>query len=121
MKHFVELHGGQVSAASDGVGRGSVFTVSLPARTRRLPAARRRIAPAGACCSSRSEDAREMMRFALEFAGHEVTEARTAPAVAAVADTNDIAFVDIGLPGFNGYEVARQVRAMRGRAIVLWR
>jgi CheY-like chemotaxis protein len=62
-----------------------------------------------------------MMRFALEIAGHEVLEADDGPsAVAAVAEGHpDIAFVDIGLPGFNGYEVARQVRTLRGSTIVL--
>jgi CheY-like chemotaxis protein/anti-sigma regulatory factor (Ser/Thr protein kinase) len=125
VKHFVELHRGEVSAASDGVGRGSVFTVSLPTAPPKPPA----VAPALALVATRRRvllvedqvDAREMMRFALELAGHYVTEASDGPsAVAAVADTNpQIAFVDIGLPGFNGYEVARRVRAMRGRAIVL--
>jgi signal transduction histidine kinase/ActR/RegA family two-component response regulator len=125
VKHFVELHRGEVSAASDGAGRGSVFTVSLPT----APATPTAVAPIPAPVATRRRvllvedqvDAREMMRFALELAGHDVTEANDGPsAVAAVADTNPhIAFVDIGLPGFNGYEVARQVRAMRGRAIVL--
>ena len=62
-----------------------------------------------------------MMRFALEIAGHEVMAVDDGPrAVAAVADIDpDVAFVDIGLPGFNGYEVARQVRILRGGGIVL--
>jgi len=66
-------------------------------------------------------DAREMMRFALELAGHEVTEAEDGPhAVAAAVDGSyDIAFVDIGLPGLNGYDVARQIRAQRGSTITL--
>jgi signal transduction histidine kinase/CheY-like chemotaxis protein len=125
VKHFVELHRGEVSAASGGAGRGSVFTVSLPT----APATPTAVAPVPAPVATRRRvllvedqvDAREMMRFALELAGHDVTEANDGPsAVAAVADTNPhIAFVDIGLPGFNGYEVARRVRAMRGRAIVL--
>ena len=114
-----------MTAASDGAGRGSVFTVSLPAAPRRLRA--RRAARAAGSTRRRvllvedQIDAREMMRFALEIAGHEVTEVDDGPrAVAAAADVHhDIAFVDIGLPGFNGYEVARQVRAKRGSTIVL--
>src|SRR6185436_13454308 len=100
-----------------GVGRGSVFTVLLPAGSAYAPAAVA-AAPQG---STRRRvllvedqlDAREMMRFALELAGHEVTEAEDGPhAVAAAVDgCYDIAFVDIGLPGFNGYDVARQIRA----------
>jgi signal transduction histidine kinase/ActR/RegA family two-component response regulator len=125
VKHFVELHGGRVSATSEGTGLGSAFTVSLPA----APAASRPGAPPAAAGTTKRRvllvedqvDAREMMRFALEIAGHQVTEVDDGPsAVAAVAEINpDVAFVDIGLPGFNGYEVARQVRAMRGNAIVL--
>ena len=126
VKHFVELHGGRVSAASDGDGRGSVFTVSLPACAGGSEPA---VAAAPPCSSGRrvllvedQVDAREMMRFALEIAGHEVTEAERRPACGRCRRPTsypDIAFVDIGLPGFNGYEVARQVRAMRGSAIVL--
>jgi CheY-like chemotaxis protein len=125
VKYFVEVHGGQVSAASEGAGRGSVFTVSLPA----APAMVSSAMPSAPAPSSRRRvllvedqvDAREMMRIALEIAGHEVTVADDGPsAVAAAAKVNpDIAFVDIGLPGFNGYEVARQVRALRGDTIVL--
>ena len=125
VKHFVELHRGRVSATSEGTGRGSVFTVALPA----APAASKPAAPPAAAVSRGHRvllvedqvDAREMMRFALEIAGHEVIAVDDGPrAVAAVADIDpDVAFVDIGLPGFNGYEVARQVRAMRGSAIVL--
>jgi signal transduction histidine kinase/CheY-like chemotaxis protein len=125
VKHFVELHDGTVSAASRGSGLGSVFTVSLPAA---LPVSsdaplaspsfptRRRV-----LLVEDQADAREMMRFVLELAGHEVTEASDGPtALNAVARTApEVAFVDIGLPGINGYEVARQVRAMRGRAVVL--
>jgi len=125
VKHFVEVHGGQVTAASDGVGRGSVFTVSLPAGSANAPAA---VAAAPQAFTRRRVllvedqiDAREMMRFALELAGHEVTEAEDGPhAVAAAVDgCYDIAFVDIGLPGFNGYDVARQIRALRGDTMTL--
>jgi len=125
VKHFVELHGGQVTASSDGAGRGSVFTVSLPS----APPAFMPIPSPPAIATTRRRvllvedqvDAREMMRFALEIAGHDVIEADDGPgAVAAAADTRpDVAFVDIGLPGFNGYEVARQVRILRGGGIVL--
>jgi CheY-like chemotaxis protein/anti-sigma regulatory factor (Ser/Thr protein kinase) len=125
VKHFVEVHGGQVTAQSEGAGRGSVFTVSLPA----APARASSPVPPPAPVSMRRRvllvedqvDAREMMRFALEIAGHEVTQAEDGPsAVAAVEGANhDIAFIDIGLPGYSGYEVARQVRAIRGSGIVL--
>ena len=62
------------------------------------------------------------MRILLEFEGHVVHEARDGPAaIDAVMDKAiDIAFVDVGLPGVNGYEVARRIRAVApGRGISL--
>jgi two-component system, sensor histidine kinase len=124
VKHFVEVHGGHVMAESEGAGRGSVFTVSLPA----APAKVLSPAPPAPPASTRRRvllvedqiDSREMMRFALEIAGHDVTEADDGPsAVAAGEAHHDIAFIDIGLPGFNGYEVARRLRARHGSTVVL--
>ena len=69
-----------------------------------------------------SPDNREMLRYLLELAGHEVHEAADGPggieAILRVAP--HIALVDLGLPGLDGYEVARRVRAeVAGRAVQL--
>ena len=125
VKHLVELHGGTVTAASDGPGRGSVFTVHLPAAS--PPAAaqpslstpsptRRRVV-----LVEDQADAREMMRLSLELSGHEVFEAGDGPGAVEVLlrIVPDIAFVDLGLPIFDGYEVARRVRSVHGPTIVL--
>ena len=66
-------------------------------------------------------DAREMLRIVLELAGHEVHEAVDGPSGLAMAlDLRpDIALVDIGLPGFDGLEIARRVRIAVGASIYL--
>jgi CheY-like chemotaxis protein len=67
-------------------------------------------------------DSRDMLRFLLEHAGHEVHEAADGPTgVEAILTVRpDIALVDVGLPGLDGFEVARRVRAdARGRGVRL--
>jgi CheY-like chemotaxis protein len=67
------------------------------------------------------DDLRLMLRIALELAGHEVFEAADGPSAVrvALAERPDTALIDLGLPGCDGYEVARQVRETCGRAIRL--
>jgi signal transduction histidine kinase/CheY-like chemotaxis protein len=122
VRRIAELHGGSVEAASEGAGRGSTFTVRLPAMPspppppdptrRRTSGVRRRV-----LIVEDNADAREVLRFALELSGHEVHEAHDGPSgLAAILRLRpDVALVDIGLPEFDGYEVARKVRATGGR------
>jgi signal transduction histidine kinase/ActR/RegA family two-component response regulator len=128
VRRIVELHGGSVEAASDGPGRGSTFTVRLPAlATPPAPAPtpgpgrtnggrRRRIV-----IVEDNADAREMLRVALELQGHELHEAHDGPSgLAAILRWRpDVALIDVGLPGYDGYEVVRQVRMRSGSAIRL--
>ena len=70
------------------------------------------------------EDNREMrraMQCLLQVWGYRVELAEDGPRGVSVATSAkpDIAFVDIGLPGFNGYDVARQIRAVRGNTMTL--
>jgi signal transduction histidine kinase len=118
VRELVELHGGSVEAASAGPGKGSTFVVRLPrigvpTAVRETPApeparGRRRI-----LIVEDNADGREMLRASLELAGHEVEEAEDGPAGidAARARPPDLAIIDIGLPGIDGYEVARRIHA----------
>ena len=121
VRRLVALHGGTVSASSDGPGRGSVFTVRLPRIAR--PQAARVPTLAQGCSESPASrrvliiednrDAREMFRMMLELAGHEVLEAEEGLSGLALlkATQPDVAVIDVGLPGLNGYEIARRFRA----------
>ena len=120
VRRLVELHGGHVRAESDGPGRGSVFTVRLP---RVSPPAPDAPAVRDTPVSARSvlvvednDDAREMLRYLLKLGGHEVHEAADGmAAVEAALDLRpDVAIVDVGLPGLDGYEVARRLRLAPG-------
>jgi PAS domain S-box-containing protein len=119
VRRLVELHGGRVEAASPGLGKGTVFTVRLPALAEE-PKGRARAAEAPASGAKKrilivedDDDNREMMRILLEASGHEVHDAADgASGVEKAARLEpEIVLVDIGLPGLDGYEVARRIRA----------
>jgi len=120
VRRLVELHGGTVHAASAGSGRGSTFTVRLPRTS--APAERtapQALPPHGLTTPRRvllvedNDDAREMLRAGLALAGHDVHEAADGPSGIELAATTDldVALIDICLPGLDGYEVARRIRA----------
>jgi signal transduction histidine kinase len=120
-QRLVRLHGGQIVAASDGVGKGSRFTVTFPAvdapeepeRTRasRPPKAHRIL------IVEDNVDSRMMLREWLELSGHQVSEAAdgTSGLETALKERPDVALIDVGLPGIDGYEMARRVRAALGK------
>jgi signal transduction histidine kinase/CheY-like chemotaxis protein len=120
VRRLVEAHGGRVEAFSAGPGLGSRFVVSLPrigatgqARSS-VPVA---VAPPGArrrvLIVEDNDDARETLRTLLELAGHEVHEAGDGHAglAAALRLQPDVVLLDVGLPGLDGFEVARRVKA----------
>ena len=123
VKRLVEMHGGSVAAESDGPGRGSRFTVRFPVATSDVPRqAPQRAAPAIVNASRLSrrvlivednDDVRAMMRTLLELEGHEVHEAVDGPSgVQTAIDVRpDVAFIDIGLPGIDGYQLVDELRA----------
>ena len=121
---MVILHGGTVNVDSDGVGKGSRFTVRLPTASSELEAGSVSEVPAVPGCyrgASRilliddNDDARHMLRELLLDAGFDVLEACTGQAgLDALADPGtSTAVVDIGLPDLNGYEIAMRVRQQR--------
>jgi len=119
VKALVGLHGGEVQAASEGPGRGSVFTVRLPRivaspdTSRVAPATGGRSVPRRIVIVEDNDDAREVLCLQLTLLGHAVHEAAEGHAgleLAAVVDP-DVVLIDVGLPGIDGYEVARRIRA----------
>ena len=126
VRALVRLHGGTVEAASGGRNLGASFTIRLPAieavtqKSSESPTGTATYAKRRVLIAEDESDLRTMLRSALEAAGHEVFEAANGPgAVDAVERFRpDAAIVDIGLPQFDGYEVARQVRLMPAGAQV---
>jgi PAS domain S-box-containing protein len=118
VKRLVELHGGTTVAVSDGVGRGSTFTIRLPAIS--PPAARALASTVASGGRSRrvlivedNADSRAMLRATLELAGHVVIDRADGVSGldAALTQTPEVALIDVGLPGLSGYELARRVRS----------
>ena len=121
VRTLVEMHGGRVTAASKGLGKGSEFAVKLPVLvgvagaelTTTLTPGERTGKPLRILVVEDNIDAGDSMSMLLRLHGHEVLVARTGPTALDVAGTFHPALVllDIGLPGMDGYEVARRLRA----------
>jgi CheY-like chemotaxis protein len=114
------MHGGSVVAKSAGLGEGSEFVVTLPLAQGAGDAAPAR-APAAPVPAGRlrmlvvddNGDSAESLALLLSLAGHETHVARTGPEALDRADAlrPDAVLLDLGLPGLNGYEVCRRLRA----------
>jgi signal transduction histidine kinase/ActR/RegA family two-component response regulator len=124
VRNLVQLHGGSVSAASDGSGRGSRFTLRLP-RVHALPGPSHRVgadtaAPGGASrrllIVDDNVDAAETLGMFLEASGYTTTVVHDARAAIASVRTAqpDACLLDIGLPDMSGTELAVVLRAMPG-------
>ncbi len=127
VKSLAEMHGGAVSAVSEGRGKGSEFRLTLPAidppipekapNETRLPdekptiPARRRI-----LIAEDNADLARSLQSVLERAGHIVRVAHSGRDAVAAAreETPDIALIDVGLPGLSGYGVAEAIRKTPG-------
>lgn len=122
VRRLVELHGGTIVARSDGAGHGSTFVLRLPGSAGRV-AADAAVLPAPHADAAHgrplvlliedNDDGREMMATMLEAWDYPVLQAADGLAGAALARAQrpDVALIDIGLPGIDGYEVARRLRA----------
>lgn len=126
VKNLVEMHGGTVVARSRGRGTGSEFEVRLPV----VMAPRAEAAPLRGGGPARpfrvlivedNVDTRETLRRVLELDGHEVHEAADGPQAIEIALVNrpEVLIIDIGLPGLDGYEVARRLRTSLGETPLL--
>ena len=118
VKALVEMHEGSVDVSSAGLGRGSEFVVRLPVQE--APEADQPTTAAPATSSSASlrllvvddnVDAADSLAMLLRLGGHEVQVAYTGPTAVQAALNNrpHVVLLDIGLPGMNGYEVAKRL------------
>ena len=122
VKTVVELHGGRVSAFSDGPGRGSEFIVRLPCLLRELDGYRPgedaeeelpECPPLRVLVVDDNRDAAESISKLLRHGGHEVTLAHDGEHALhlAAAERPSVVLLDIGLPGMDGYELCKRLRA----------
>ena len=128
VKGLVEMHKGSVTASSEGTGTGAEFVVRLPRVTPTAEYANdseQRISPATpqrVLIADDNSDLAESMAMLLRQDGHEVCIANDGASALdlAAAFEPDAAMLDIGLPGLNGYELARELRARQnGRSMLL--
>lgn len=118
VRHIAQLHGGSVEVRSKGIGHGCEFDVTLPIAAESQVAADNVSTGTAAVRGRRilliddNADANEILKDLLSFEGHVVTSAFDGPSGLAMAINNvyDVILCDIGLPGLNGYEVAKQLR-----------
>jgi CheY-like chemotaxis protein len=129
VRRIVELHGGSVHARSEGLGKGSEFTVRLPlqAHVSRPPIESRsgqtpqEFVPLRILAVDDNVDAADSLAALLNVQGHEVRVAYNGPSGIAVAQEfmPDVVMLDIGMPSMNGYEVARVLRSMAPRLVIV--
>ena len=127
VQKLVALHGGSVTAHSEGAGRGSEFLVRLPigtagpVREKSFRHPPDRVAPLHVLVIEDDDDSRDMLRTCLELDGHQVEVAHDGLSGVEAARTTrpDIVLTDVGLPGLDGYEVARQIRQSLGTGVRL--
>jgi PAS domain S-box-containing protein len=118
VKRLIEMHGGEVEARSRGVGRGATFEIRLPRIE--VPVVERKETPQPRIAARKilivddNADAADTLAMLLALEGHDTTVAYESDAALKIAASfrPDIVLLDIGLPGMNGFEVARAMRAM---------
>lgn len=123
VRRLVEMHGGSVHAASEGLGKGATFTIELPQiappqpsepvpRSTSTPKALRVL------IVDDNEDACELLAYAIGRHGHEVSFVTDGieGLGRAFSGEFDVAIYDIGLPGLDGYELARRTKEGLGSA-----
>jgi signal transduction histidine kinase len=139
VRQLVQMHGGTVTAASEGPGKGSEFLIRLPLSIERVPGDAQGAEPSAPPADDKppqpakapqrrilvaddNSDARESLATLLSLSGHEVYRAEDGSDALRAAERcrPDVALLDIGMPFANGYEVARQIRDQPwGRHMVL--
>ena len=128
VKRIVEMHGGTVTATSEGLGRGSEFIVRLPATDAAHAAVETKVEAADDSRRRRilvvddNEDAAESLAALLSISGHDTRLAHDGPDALLEAERfrPDVVFLDIGMPTLDGHETAKLIRRQPwGRNMVL--
>ncbi len=129
VRRLAELHGGTATASSPGLGKGSEFAVRLPVMAQTFPGnlvpipepPRRTGRPWRVLLVEDNVNAAEMLSALLGMSGHEVRVAHSGPAALELVSTcqPEVILLDINLPGMNGFEVAKRLRAQPGLEKVL--
>jgi CheY-like chemotaxis protein len=129
VRRLVELHGGSVMAFSEGLGKGSAFSIRMPiALKTKSPepsangkAGRSSVTKCRVVVVDDNRDSAETMSMLLQVMGHEVHKAFDGlEAIETVKRVQpELVLMDIGLPKLNGYDAARRIRAEFGEQIVL--
>jgi CheY-like chemotaxis protein len=120
VRRLVEMHGGEVWAKSEGLGRGSIFEIRLPtveSLAESIPAPQ----PAGSAARrvmivDDNRDAAESLAMLLSLDGHRTHAVFTAQAAldGVMTFRPDVVLLDIGLPEMDGYQVAQKIRSLPG-------
>lgn len=129
-RSLLELHGGTVSVKSEGLGRGSEFWISLPladesSASERATITQSPVPPKKAyriLVVDDNHDSADSLSLLLRELGYKTIVAYDGPSAAKLASSEvpDAVLLDIGLPGIDGYEVARQVRRdEKGKSMLL--
>jgi CheY-like chemotaxis protein len=128
-RNLVEMHGGTLEAGSAGIGSGSTFTVRLPLASGAPPQVAQNEAPAASgkkqlrlLVVDDNKDAATTLATLLQLRGHEVLIAHDGKTALDVASTYrpELIFLDLGMPGMDGFEVARTIKStpeLRGTCI----
>ncbi len=117
VRRLVEMHGGSVTASSPGLGQGATFEMRLPLSPQpaaaQMPPHSALAAPRRVLLIDDNQDAAESLAMMLAADGHDVRTGFSAADALALAASwpPDVVLLDIGLPGMDGYEVARRLRA----------
>jgi len=130
VRHLIELHGGTITVASDGIGKGATFVVTLPVRppaAEAVPQIEQRSVSRDSTAVSHvsldgisvlvvddEPDAREVLALVLEERGAKVTAVQSAAAALRVLKRSvpDVLVSDVGMPGVDGHALIRQVRSL---------
>jgi len=123
VKRLVEMHGGQVAVWSEGPGRGAEFTIRLPRATAPLPtstpdepprAVARTAGPVRVLVVDDNPDAADSLAQLLRLSGYEVQTAGDGTSALRATESfrPEVALLDLGLPGMDGFELARRMRQL---------